>query len=201
MSLEMPGYEVTKLLYATMMGVNDLRLRSSSNMSREEKSLFEATQINEMLLGIECKSGLNLPQVIKRIVRYSRMGYKIIFIDYLQRIAHNRNNQASELEDICIKIADAARQNNIAIVLLSQLNAMAEREAPNMGQLKGSGGIGETADTIILFDNLYRRTKHDADKGKIDLYLEQRYGDSGKLTIFADLGSCSFRDLTERNPI
>ena len=34
----------------------------------------------------------------------------------------------------------------------------------------------------------------EADKGQIVLYLEQRYGDSGKLKMFADLGSCRFSD-------
>ena len=52
LSLEMPGYEVTKLLYANFTGMNDLRFRSSSLMNREEKVLFENTQIKEILPGI-----------------------------------------------------------------------------------------------------------------------------------------------------
>jgi len=80
----------------------------------------------------------------------------------------------------------------------SQLNALGEKQVPNMGHLKGSGGIGEAADTIILFDNLYRRTKKENVKNKIDLYIEQRYGDSGKLAIQADLGSCTFRNLASK---
>jgi len=62
-----------------------------------------------------------------------------------------------------------------------------------------SGGIGEAADSIILFDNLYRRTKNENDKNKIDLYFEQRYGDSGRLQIEADLGSCRFNNLSKVN--
>ena len=201
LSLEMPGYEVTKLLYANLTGLNDLRFRSSSFMTLDEQALFENTRISQELLGIECKSGLNLEKVLSRIRRYAKMGYQVIFIDYLQRISHNRNNQANELEDISIKIADAARLNNVAIVMLSQLNVTAEKEAPNMGQLKGSGGIGESADTIILFDNLYRRTKQEKDRGYVDLYIEQRYGDSGKLTIQADLGSCRFNDLAQGDEV
>ncbi len=197
LSMEMPGYEITKLLHASFMGMNDLRLRGGSSLTTEEKYLFENTVINEILFGIECKSGLNLPQVLKRIKRYAKMGYKVIFIDYLQRIKHNRNNSANELEEISNSIADAARQNNVAIILLSQLNATAEnpREVPNMGSLKGSGGIGEAGDCILLFDNLYRRTKNENEKNQIDIYIEQRYGDSGKHSIKADLGSCKFYEI------
>ncbi len=200
LSMEMPGYEITKLLHASFTGLNDLRFRSSSLLSKEERYQFDNVQINEALLGIECQSGLGLNQVLTRIKRYAKMGYKIIFIDYIQRIKHGINKEAQELEHISTQIADSARLNNIAIVLLSQLNVNAENphEPPNIGNLKGSGGIGEAADTILLFDNLYRRTKSESDKNKINIYLEQRYGDSGKLTLMADLGACRFRDLSER---
>lgn len=194
LSIEMPAYEVNKLLRSTFSGINDIRLRSSSLLSNDEKRKLSEVKIDKSLIGIECKPGINLAQVLSRIRKYSKLGFKVIFIDYLQRIAHNRNQQAMELEDISIKIADAAREYNVAIILLSQLNALGERELPNMGHLKGSGGIGEAADTIILFDNLYRRSKMESDRGLIDLYFEQRIGDSGKLTILADLGICTFRD-------
>ncbi|MCH7826521.1 MAG: hypothetical protein IIC75_00890, partial [Bacteroidetes bacterium] len=163
---------------------------SSSILRDDERQKFENVELNQSLLGIECKPGLRIEGVLSRIRSYSKLGYKVIFIDYLQRISHNRNNQAQELEDISIKIADSARANNISIILLSQLNALAEREVPTPAHLKGSGGIGESADTILLMDNIYRRTKKE--KGKIDVYIESRYGDSGRLSLHADLGSCQF---------
>ena len=95
----------------------------------------------------------------------------MVFIDYIQRIDHDRNRQAQQLEDISVRIADSARLNNIAVVLLSQLNVQGEREIPSIAHLKGSGGIGEAADTVLLLDNLYRRTKREADKNKINIYI------------------------------
>ena len=76
---------------------------------------------------------------------------------------------------------------------------MGEKETPNMGHLKGSGGIGEAADVIFLFDNLYRRTKKEDDKNKVDIYIEQRHGDSGLAHLWSDLGSCRFGNLAEKN--
>ena len=335
-SMEMPAYEVTKLLHASFTGLNDMRFRSSSTLKYEELQAFKEVEIDQRLLGLECKAGLKLDQLLSRIRRYARMGFKIVFIDYLQRIVHDRNKQAQELEDISIKLADSARQNNIALILLSQLNALGERETPNMGHLKGcveentlidgvpikeyypnktdtaissfdtntkvrmnkkpskvidsgmkecfeittksgkkiivsgttklytdkekwqdladiavgekivvdmiekkkdsflldgivsiksvgkrqtydftvpetncffangvlchnSGGIGEAADVIFLFDNLYRRTKKDNDKNKIDIYIEQRHGDSGLIHLWSDLGSCNFKNLADHN--
>jgi len=192
LSLEMPAYELTKVLYAAFLEMNDLRLRSSSILKNDERQKFESLKLNQSLLGIECKPGLKIESVLSRIRRYAKLGYKVIFIDYVQRIAHNKNNQAQELEDISIKIADSARTNNISIILLCQLNALAEREVPTPAHLKGSGGIGEAADTILVMDNIYRRTKNEQEKGKIDIYIESRYGDSGRLTLYSELGSCQF---------
>jgi len=195
LSLEMPAYEVTKLLYSSITGFNDLKFRAGSYLKAEERYEFEQVNINEEILGLECKSGLGLEQILTRIRRYAKMGFKVIAIDYIQRISHDRHRQAQELEDISIRLADAARKYDVSLIMLSQLNAAGEREIPNMGHLKGSGGIGESADTIILLDNLYRRTKKEDDRNKIDLYIEQRHGDSGLLSLQCDLGSCQFRNL------
>ncbi len=199
LSMEMPAYEVTKLLHASYLGFNDARFRSSSFMNKEDMMLFRSVEIDEKIFGLECKSGLRLDQVLSRVRRYAKMGFKVIMVDYIQRISHDRNRQAQELEDISIRLADSARQNNVALILLSQLNAMGEKETPNMGHLKGSGGIGEAADVIFLFDNLYRRTKNDNDKNKVDIYIEQRHGDSGLANLWSDLGSCRFGNLAEEN--
>ena len=195
-SLEMPPYEINKLLRASFANIDDLRLRSSSYLKSEEKELLESVNINESLLGIECKSGLRIEQILSRLRRYSKLGFKVVFIDYIQRIDHDRNRQAQQLEDISVRIADSARLNNIAVVLLSQLNVQGEREIPSIAHLKGSGGIGEAADTVLLLDNLYRRTKREADKNKINIYIEQRYGDSGTQAIQCDLGCIQFRNFS-----
>jgi len=200
LSLEMGGYENTKLLHSAFTGINDLKFRSGSFLSREELQDFKNTVIDENFLSIETKAGLTLNQVLQRIRRYSKLGYEVCFIDYLQRILRNKGEKdstAEHYEKCSVQIADTARQNKIAVVLLSQLNAEAEREAPNMGNLKGSGGIGEAADTILLMDNLFRRTKRESEKNKFDVYIEQRYGDSGKITIWADLSCCKFGNLAK----
>jgi len=198
-SMEMPERDVVKLLHASMIGINDLKFRSGSFMPREERQMFEENIIDEKLFGIECKGGLKKSQILSRIRRLAKMGFKVIGIDYIQRIKMDSANRANELEDISTAIADACRTNNVAVILLSQFNASAENphEPPNMGSLKGSGGIGEAPDVIMLLDNLYRRTKNDTDKNLMDIYFEQRYGDSGKIQIITDLGCCSFKDLAK----
>lgn len=200
LSLEVPAYQLIKLTYSTFCGINEAKFRSQSFMSNKEKDEYNRmkTNLNINLMPTECMSTITLEQTISRIRRYSKIYPKgVIFIDYLQRIEHDENKQAQQLERIAKQIANATRAYNVSIILLSQLNNQAEHRSPSAGDLRGSGSIGEAADTIILFDNIYRRTKKDCDRGKIELTLEQRYNDSGKITIYADLGICRFAELPE----
>lgn len=140
LSLEMPEYELTKLHYSCFTEINDMKFRSKSMMSNEEKQIYLQAKgtIPFHLIPTECVSGLAVEQVIGRIRKFSRLYPKcVIFIDYLQRIKHDRNRQAFELEDISNKIADATRLYDVNVVLLSQLQNLAEREIPSIGSLKG----------------------------------------------------------------
>ena len=194
-SLEMPAMELAKLHYARELKIPDFKLRSGAMLNDIETQSVKDFKMDWSLFPTECVSGLRVDQIISRIRRYSKLYPKsVIFIDYLQRVVHDRTNQASALEGISNQIADATREFDVSIVLLSQLQNLAEREVPSIGHLKGSGGIGESADIIMLLDNLYRRDKTDINKGKFRMYVEQRYGDSGVVKIWADLGICEYQD-------
>ncbi len=199
LSLEMPEYEVVKLLISRYTAIPEPHLRSASIISNDEKIKFAQAKadIDWDLLNVECATSLSVNQVIGRIRKYAKMNSDcVIAIDYLQRISHDRNKQAQDLETISIAIADATREYNVPIILLSQLSNIAEREGASIGALKGSGGIGEAADVILLLDNLYRKQKLEENKNKMDVYIEQRYGDSGKIELNTDLSWCKFADKT-----
>lgn len=194
-SLEMPAMELAKLHYARELKIPDFKLRSGAMLSDVEVQKVKDFKMNWEYFPTECVASLKIDQIIARIRRYSKLFPKsVIFIDYLQRIVHDRNNQASALEGISNQIADATREYDVSVVLLSQLQNLAERETPTIGHLKGSGGIGESADIIMLLDNIYRRDKSELNKGKFKMYLEQRYGDSGVVDIWGDLGVCEYQD-------
>ena len=198
LSLEMPSYEITKLTLASEYGYNDIKLRAGGFMTKEEKTQINSAEINFDLFPTECISGLDLGAVLTRIRRYSTLFPNApILIDYIQRINHNTQKQAQELEWISKSIADAARKYNVPIIILSQMANIAERETPTIGHLKGSGGIAEAADVIMLLDNIYRRTKKDEKKNIFSITLEQRYGDSAVFEIYGDLGTCRFAALEE----
>jgi len=186
-------------LKASSADLTDDKLRAG-NLTYLSKS--ELLKLNEIhfkpdLLNIECNSGLSLSEVYQRMRLFSKMGAKVVFIDFFQRIIHNINNKVNELENIAQRLADASREFNIAIFILSQLSNLAERETPSISHLKGTGGLGEAADTIMILDNVFRRTQDERYRNRIDCEVTQRYGESGKISLYADLGKSYFSNFSK----
>ena len=102
------------------------------------------------------------------------------------------------MEEIAQRLADTTREYDIALFMLSQLSNLAEKETPSLSHLKGTGGLAEASDTIMILDNVYRRTRDERFKDRIDIEITQRYGESGNLSIYADLGKCAFNNYYKK---
>lgn len=200
LSLEVPEYEVYKMLKASFIGMDDSQLRSGNlnYLSKDDVEKLKGVAFNPDDLMIECNNGLNLSDILKRIRKYSQLGSKVIFIDFFQRITHDIKNKVNELEEIAQRLADTTREYDIALFMLSQLSNLAEKETPSLSHLKGTGGLAEASDTIMILDNVYRRTRDERFKDRIDIEITQRYGESGNLSIYADLGKCAFNNYYKK---
>lgn len=200
LSLEVPEYEVYKMLKASSVGIEDTQLRSGNlnYLSKDDIEKLNRVSFNSDELMIECNNGLNLSDILKRIRKYSQLGAKVIFIDFFQRITHDIKNKVNELEEIAQRLADTTREYDIALFMLSQLSNLAEKETPSLSHLKGTSGLAEAADTILILDNVYRRTGDKNYQNRLDIEITQRYGESGQLTIYADLGRCAFNNFYKK---
>jgi replicative DNA helicase len=206
LSMEVPPYELTKLTMASFMNVNDIKFRPGM-MSIEEKKKYYSTKAImlkefEKKLPTECISGLSIVQVIKRIKYFAKRYPRcVIIIDYMQRIEHNEKIQAQEFERFARQIADVTRKLGVAVILLSQLRNEADSPdiTPSVSHLKGSGGIAEAADIILILDNIARRTKDEEKKKDMDIYVEQRYGEPKTIHVGVDLGRCAFLNSFAKN--
>lgn len=97
-------------------------------------------------------------------------GVKIIFVDYLGLIEHSdrRLPRWEQMSQISRGLKQLARELNVPIVLLSQVNRDAGKDRPPMiADLRDSGAIEQDADVIILLDDPARRLNED---GKIEFY-------------------------------
>jgi len=97
----------------------------------------------------------------------SQQQVEIIFIDYLGLIGHENGAipRYEQISEISRSLKSLARELHIPVVVLCQLNRDAQKEAPNLANLRDSGSIEQDADLVLL---LNRETSKKARKEKED---------------------------------
>ena len=133
----------------------------------------------------------------------------IVFVDFVQRMRSDKHpkDRVREVEDIAMGLANMARELNVAVIELSQLQGAAEKlesdEVPNMSHFKESQGIPENADSIWTLHSPYRHEAPFSGNEYKPIFfkmrIEQRYDISGAtVPLIGDMRNCRFRDATEQ---
>jgi len=124
-----------------------------------------AGKLSSAPLFIDDSSGLSILQLRAKARRmFQQYGIKLFVIDYLQLLhtsSRRAENRQQEIADISSGIKALAKELNVPVIVLSQLNREVEREKgrpPRLSDLRESGAIEQDADVVGL---LYRVTKDD----------------------------------------
>jgi replicative DNA helicase len=115
-----------------------------------------------------------------------RKNIKALYIDYIQRIKVTGSAPRHEqIGDIAMGLKELARELNIPVIALAQVNRNVEQRAdrrPGMADLKDSGGIEQEADMVMTLyrDEVYNQDTQD--KGMIEILIaKNRHGETGRL--------------------
>lgn len=159
-SIEMQRSILGQRIVATEAGFDDVKLRTGRLSGDEEVSLLNT--VDSLISGdgkryfICDSSSLSIRDIevlIRRMVR--EQGIKLVVIDYLQLVtpSSGAGNREQAVADISKRLKAAAKENNVPIIALAQVNresAKAGDEPPKVHHLKESGQIEQDADVIIL---------------------------------------------------
>ena len=133
------------------------RLLSGQLEQREWARLIEAIEVMRNLpLHFDDQPSLTLSDISAKARMLKRQhGIKLIVIDYLQLCAAGKatDSRHHQIEEMSRGLKNLARQLDITIVTLSQLNREVEKRTsgrPVLSDLKESGAIEEDADVVIL---------------------------------------------------
>jgi replicative DNA helicase len=114
------------------------------------------TEIQNHQLAIHDKSGQNLLQIRALANSVKGLGgLKAIVVDYLGLIQDTEKGRKryEMITDISIGLKNLARDLNVPVIALAQLNRGPEQRKnaePDMADLRDSGGIEQDADAVIL---------------------------------------------------
>jgi len=154
-SLEMPADQLAMRLLCSHSRVNMTRLRDGFLDGKEKELADTAGRLKRAPLWIDDSSGLNILQVrakARRLARKHKLG--LVVIDYLQLIAGTDSsvNREQQIADISRGIKGMARELDVPVIVLAQLNRESEKEKrqPRMSDLRESGSIEQDADVVLL---------------------------------------------------
>jgi replicative DNA helicase len=121
---------------------------------------------------LDDRAGLSADEIIRSVRRHrARLKTGLVIVDYVQLVRRNRelHGENEQLDEIITKFATAAKADDLAYLVLSQLNRKLEErldKRPTMSDLRGSGSLEERPKVIVgqyRGSEYYRRPKRHVD--------------------------------------
>jgi len=191
-SLEMPAEHILMRMLASLGKINQTRIRTGKLEDDDWPKLASAVKrLKDKKLFIDDTPGIS-PQAmrsrLRRVVReHGSLG--LVMVDYLQlmQIAGYKEGRINEISEISRTLKALAKEFNVPVVALSQLNRSLEQrpnKRPVNSDLRESGAIEQDADLIMFIyrDEVYNPdTEH---KGVAEIILgKQRNGPIGTVRL------------------
>ena len=190
-SMEMPKEQVTLRMIGSIGRVDQSHLRSG-RLTEEDWTRINSSvsMMSSAPIFVDDAPGLTPTEVRARSRRLKREhDLGLVIVDYLQlmQVSGSTENRATEISEISRSLKGLARELNVPVVALSQLNRSVEQrndKRPVMSDLRESGAIEQDADVIIF---IYREEVYDPEtikKGVADIIIgKQRNGPTGNFPL------------------
>lgn len=211
-SMEMPGESLAMRMISSIGRVDAGRMRTGKLEQQDWPNFNRAiSMLSEAKIFIDDTPALMISELRARARRIDKdiriqqvkeaekeghpdpesqaTGLGLVLIDYLQlmRGSANAENRVNEISEISRGLKALAKELNIPVIALSQLNRSLEQrpnKRPVMSDLRESGAIEQDADLIIFIyrDEVYN--KESEDKGTAEIIIgKHRNGALGTVRL------------------
>ncbi len=193
-SLEMPGEQIAMRMISSIGRINLKNLRTGRLTEDDWPRITSALgMLSKAVIYVDDSSGLSPAELRSKARRLSReKGLGLIIIDYLQLMqgsgGSSKENRATELSEISRSLKNLAKELNVPVIALSQLNRSLEQrpnKRPLMSDLRESGAIEQDADLIVFIyrDEVYNKEEN-VEKGIAEIIIgKQRNGPIGSVRL------------------
>lgn len=203
-SLEMPSEQLMNRMFSSVGSIELQKIRTGKLRDSDFTKLGQAiNKLNSKLIFVDDRPSLTINEInssARRMDKQARekqkkdglaiTGLQLIVIDYLQLMSSTtnfRDNLTAKVTEISQGLKRLAKELNVPIIALSQLNREVEKrlnKRPKMSDLRESGAIEQDAD-VILF--VYRDEVYDEETeypGTAELIIgKQRNGELGTILL------------------
>ena len=191
-SMEMGASQLVMRMLGSVGKLDQHKVRTGRLADEDWRKLTDAVgRLNDAPIHIDETAALNALELRARARRLHRQYGKLglIVVDYLQLMSASAQgeNRATEISEISRGLKALAKELNVPVVALSQLNRSLEQrpnKRPVMSDLRESGAIEQDADLILFIyrDEVYNPDS--PDKGKAEVIIgKQRNGPIGTVTL------------------
>ncbi len=190
-SMEMPGEQLAMRMMSSLGRINAHKVRTGKLEDDDWPRLTHAIGLlADAPMFIDDSPAMTPLELRARARRLKREhGLGMIVVDYLQLMQspEANENRATEISNITRSLKGLAKELNVPVIALSQLNRSLEQrpnKRPVMSDLRESGAIEQDADVIFFIyrDEVYNEDSQD--KGTAEIIIgKQRNGPIGKIRL------------------
>jgi replicative DNA helicase len=208
-SLEMSKEQLALRMLCAKAGVDLKKLRTGFLARPDWGKLIQAVgNISEAPFYIDDTPAINTLELRAKARRLKKeIDLKLIIVDYLQlmRGATKYDSREKEISEISRSLKALAKELDVPVIALSQLNRKVEErpnKRPQLADLRESGAIEQDADVIIFIyrDEVYNKSEDNPKKGEAEIIVgKQRNGPIGIAKVRFEAEFSTFRSFSQRD--
>jgi replicative DNA helicase len=188
-SLEMSKEQLSMRMLCAEARVDSTRLRGGFLNPEDWNRITDAAGVlSETPVYIDDSPDISATSIRTKSRRLKMdKGLGLVIVDYLQLMKGRFSNERRELEisEISRSLKLLAKELNVPVMALSQLNRKLEERSdkrPQLSDLRESGALEQDADVVgfIYRDEVYNKDENNTNRGKAEVILaKQRNGPTG----------------------
>lgn len=200
-SLEMSNDQLANRMLSAQSGIDNMKFRNGELTDEDWVNLAEASvTLSDTDVYFDDTAGITVAQMKAKLRRLKKLD--LIIIDYLQLMSGGGRyeNRTTEVGAISRALKVMAKEFNVPVITLSQLNRETEKtkSKPQLSNLRESGSIEQDADAIIF---LWKPEEDEAVTGSVEVVkceiAKNRHGPVGSIDLAWSPSTTRFTNIAK----